>query len=158
MNVRRSGRLTVMRFHTTIELAGRTATGFAVPPEVVDALGGSRKPAVEVTINGGSYRTSVAARGDRYLVPVSAENRAVVGVAAGDVVEVDIALDTAPRDVALPDDLAAALDGDARAFYDALSFSAKQRVVLPIEQAKKPETRRSRVDKAAALLSAGRKP
>ena len=148
-----------MRFHATLELAGKTATGFRVPDEVVGALGAGRKPAVRVTIAGHTYRSTVARRGDRYLIGVSAENRARAGVAAGDAVDVDIELDTEPREVTVPPDFAAALDADpqARRFFDGLSFSQKQGYVLPIEQAKKPETRERRLAKAIALLREERK-
>jgi antitoxin component of MazEF toxin-antitoxin module len=85
-----------MRFRTTVELGGRTATGMRVPPEVVEALGAGKKPPVRVTIGGHTYRSTVATRGGVYLLPISAENRAGAGVAAGDEVEVDVELDDAP--------------------------------------------------------------
>jgi Bacteriocin-protection, YdeI or OmpD-Associated/Domain of unknown function (DUF1905) len=148
-----------MRFRATLESGGKTATGIEIPAKVVEALGSGRKPPVRITIGGHTYRSTVASRGDRYLVGVSAENRALAGVAAGDEVDVDIELDTAPREVAVPTDLATALDADAEArrFFEALSFSQKQWYVIPIEQAKKPETRTRRIEKALAMLRAGRK-
>ena len=143
-----------MRFMTTVELGGKTATGFEVPADVVDALGSGRKPAVTVTIGGHTYRSTVAARGGRYLVPLSAENRTAAGVAAGDDVEVDLELDTAPRELVVPDDLTAALDADpaARAAFDALSYSNRQRYVLSVEGAKTDATRQRRVAKAVEEL------
>ncbi len=148
-----------MRFHATIELNGKTATGIRVPVEVVDGLGAGRKPAVLVTIAGYTYRSTIATRGDRYLVGVSAENRAGAGVAAGDEVEVEIQLDTEPREITVPPDLAEALEADARArqFFDGLSYSQKRWYVEPIDQAKKPETRERRVAKAVEMLKAGRR-
>jgi len=148
-----------MRFHTTIKQGGKTATGIEIPPEIVEAMGAGRKPAVRVTINGHTYRSTVASRAGVYLVGVSAENRAGAGVAGGDEVDVDIELDTEPREVTVPSDLAAALDAHpaARRFFDGLSFSQKQYFVLPIEGAKKPETRERRVEKAVAMLREGRK-
>src|SRR3954464_12580629 len=95
-----------MRFRTTLQLDGKTATGLLVPPEVVAGLGESRKPAVTVTLNGFTYRSTIASRGGRYLLPVSADIRKQSGVAAGDEVEVDVELDTAPREITVPDDLA----------------------------------------------------
>jgi Domain of unknown function (DUF1905) len=77
-----------MRFRTTLELAGKTATGFRVPPKVVEALGHGKRPPVTVTIRGYTYRNTVAAYGDVYLIGVSAEHRAAAGVAAGDEVDV----------------------------------------------------------------------
>ena len=148
-----------MRFRATLELGGKTATGFRVPDDVVDALGAGKKPAVRVTIGGHTYRSTVARRGDRYLIGVSAENRAGAGVAAGDEVDVDIELDNEPREVTVPPDFAYALDADpqARRFFDGLSFSQKQWYVIPIEQAKKPETRQRRLAKAIGMLREGRK-
>jgi hypothetical protein len=148
-----------MRFHATLELAGKTATGFRIPDEVIDALGAGKKPAVRVTIHGYTYRSTVARRGDRYLMGVSAENRAGAGVAAGDEVDVDIELDTEPREVTVPPDFADALNADpqARRFFDGLSFSQQQWYVLPIAEAKKPETRDRRLAKAMSMLCEGRK-
>jgi antitoxin component of MazEF toxin-antitoxin module len=148
-----------MRFRTTIEQAGKTATGIRIPSEIVEALGAGRKPPVRVTINGHTYRSTVASRAGRFLVGVSAENRASAGVAGGDEVDVDIELDTEPREVTVPADLAAALDAHpaARRFFEGLSYSQKQYFVLPIESAKQPETRERRVEKAVAMLREGRK-
>jgi bifunctional DNA-binding transcriptional regulator/antitoxin component of YhaV-PrlF toxin-antitoxin module len=146
-----------MRFRTTVELHGRTATGMPVPAEVVEALGAGKKPPVRVTIDGHTYRSSVGSRGGVYLLPLSAENRAAAGLAAGDEVEVDVELDDAPREVTVPDDLRAALatDDAARTAFEALPYSHRQRHVLAIEDAKTPETRARRIDKALELLRAG---
>ena len=147
-----------MKFRTTVLLGGKTATGLPVPDDVVEALGAGKKPAVTVTLGGHTYRTTVASRGGRFLVPLSAENRERAGVAAGDDVEVEIALDTAPRELEIPADLAAALAADdtARARFESLSYSAKQRFVLPIGQAKTEETRQRRVAKVITDLRAGK--
>ena len=69
-----------MRFRATIDLNGKTATGIRVPPDVVAALDSGKRPAVRVTIAGYTYRTTVAPRGDRFLISVSAENRERAGV------------------------------------------------------------------------------
>lgn len=147
-----------MRFRTTVELGGKTATGMPVPPEVLEALGGGKRPPVRVTVDGHTYRSSVGSRGGVYLIPLSAENRAAAGVAAGDEVEVDVELDDAPREVAVPDDLRAALAADdaARTAFEALPYSHRQRHVLAIEDAKTAETRARRVDKALEMLRGGR--
>lgn len=147
-----------MRFDTTIELGGKTATGFEVPPEVIEELGAGRKPAVRVTIGGHTYRSTVATMGGRFMIPLSAANRAAAGIAAGDAVEVDLQLDTKPRELEIPPDFAAALDGDADAkrFFEQLSFSNRQWHVLSVEGAKKPETRRRRIEKSIAMLREGR--
>lgn len=146
-----------MRFHATIELNGKTATGIEVPPEVVTELGGGKRAKVTVTINGFTYRNSIASMGGRFLISVSADVRAQAGVAAGDQVEVDVGLDTAPREVTVPDDLAAALAGDAKArgAFEKLTYSHQLRWVTWINDAKKAETRDRRVVKAIEDLRAG---
>ena len=147
-----------MKFRATVELGGKTATGIEVPPDVVAALGSSRKPAVRVTINDYTYRSTVATMGGRFMVGVSAEVRAAAGIAAGDVVDVEMELDTAPREVNVPADFAAALDRDpdARRFFDGLSYSNRLRFVLNVEGAKTDETRQRRIDKSVAMLHEGR--
>jgi hypothetical protein len=144
-----------MKFRATVELNGKTATGIEVPAEVVAALGKGKRPPVTATVNGYSYRTSVAAMGGRFLMPVSAQVRQDAGVAAGDVVDVELELDEAPRTVAVPDDLAEALAGDpaAGAAFARLSYSHQQRHVLAIESAKAPETRQRRIAKTVADLA-----
>ena len=129
-------------------------TGIPVPPEVVEALGGGKRPAVNVRINGFDYRTSVGSMGGRFLVPVSAERRAAAGVKAGDTIEVELTLDTAPRELSVPADLAEALAADpaAQAAFDKLSYSARQRHVLAVEGAKTAETRARRIGKVVDEL------
>jgi hypothetical protein len=146
-----------VRFRTTIELGGKTATGLEVPAEVVEALGAGKKPPVRVTIGGHTYRSTVAVMGGRYLLPLSAENRTAAGVAAGDDVDVEVELDREPREVTVPADLAAALDDDApaREAFQRLSYSHRRRHVLAIEDAKTPETRQRRVAKALEMLRDG---
>ena len=147
-----------MRFRATLLGAGKTATGIEVPPDVVASLGQSKRPAVRVTINGHSYRSTVAVMGGKFMLGVSAENRAAAGVAAGDELDVDLELDTAPREVTVPSDLAAALkrDTEAKRFFDSLSYSRKQRIVLSVEGAKAAETRQRRIDKSMKDLREGR--
>jgi Domain of unknown function (DUF1905)/Bacteriocin-protection, YdeI or OmpD-Associated len=143
-----------MRFRGVIELSGKTATGVEVPAGVVAGLGPGKRPKVRVTINGYTYRSSIAPMGGRFMFPVSAEVRAGAGVAAGDDVDVDIELDDEPRTVAVPADLADALgrDPDAQRTFDELSYSNKQRYVLSIEGAKTAQTRQRRIDKAIGEL------
>ncbi|CAM4093029.1 YdeI/OmpD-associated family protein [Paenibacillus alkaliterrae] len=147
-----------MKFRTVIELGGKTATGFEVPSEAVAALGTSKKPAVIVMIGGYTYRSTVASMGGRFMLPLSAENRNGAGVAAGDEVEVELVLDTEPRELEVPADFSEALSGvpAARQFFDGLSYSNKRRFVLSIDGAKTAETRQRRIDKAVLMLSEGR--
>lgn len=147
-----------MKFRTTIEQGGKTATGIRIPDEIVEALGSGRRPPVKVIINGFTYRSTVAVLGGAYMVGVSAENRAGAGVAGGDEVEVQIELDTEPREVSLPDDLAAALDAEpkARETFDRLSNSNKGWHVLQVTGAKTDETRQRRIGKSVEMLREGR--
>ena len=146
-----------MEFRTTVELGGKTATGLRVPDDVVEALGGGKRPPVQVTVGGYSYRTTVAPMGGAFYLPLAAEHREAAGLAAGQEVDVRIELDTAPRETPLRDDLAAALDGAARTFFDGLAPSHRKEWVRWVEEAKKPETRAARVEKTAAALREGRK-
>jgi hypothetical protein len=146
-----------MKFRATVLLEGKTATGFRVPADVVASFDRGKRPPVTVTINGYTYRSTVAAYGDDYLLPLAAEHRAAAGVAAGDEIEVSLELDTAPREVEVPADLASALDADppARAFFDGLSYSNRRRIVLAVEGAKAPETRVRRIASWVERLRAG---
>lgn len=145
-----------MTFRTTILTAGKTATGIAVPPKVIDALGAGKKPPVRVTLNGYTYRSTIAVMGGKFMVGVSAEVRAAARVAGGDTLDVDIALDTAPRSVTVPPELAQALkrDAKAKARLEALSYSKQKALALPITQAKTDETRDRRLASALKALRA----
>ncbi len=147
-----------MQFHTTILQGDKTATGIRVPDEVVTGLGAGKRPAVSITINGFTYRSTIAVMGGAYMVGVSAENRAGARVAGGDEVDVDIELDTAPREVTVPAELEAALDADpaARSAFDRLSYSNKSWHVLQITGAKTDETRQRRITKSVEALHDGR--
>ncbi len=146
-----------MRFRSTVELGGKTATGIGVPEEVVTELGSGKRPAVRVTINDHTYRSTVAPMGGRFMLPLSAENRQGAGVAAGDEVDVEVELDTEPREVTVPPDFAAALaqDAEAQAYFDSMSYSHRLRWVLSVEGAKTAETRERRIDKAVSTLHEG---
>lgn len=147
-----------MRFRATLETEGKTATGINVPAEVVDALGAGKRPRVTVTINGHTYRTSVAVLGGRYMLGVSADNRVAAGVEGGQEIEVELLLDTAPREVTVPPDFAAALaiEPAAQATFDGLSYSNKSWHVLQIDGAKTDETRQRRIAKSVEALRAGK--
>ncbi|HEY8772061.1 MAG TPA: YdeI/OmpD-associated family protein [Candidatus Limnocylindria bacterium] len=144
-----------MKFRALIEAAGKTAAGIEVPPDVVAALGDTKRPPVRVTINGHTYRSTVAVLGGRFMVGVSNEVRASAGIAAGDEVEVGMELDSAPREVAVPAELERELARDqaAHAAFEALSYSRKRLVVDPIANAKTAETRDRNLAKAMGALS-----
>ena len=147
-----------MRFRTTILQSSKTATGIEIPPDVVASLGSGKQPLVRVTINGFTYRSAVAVMGGVFMVGVSADNRAGAGVKGGDEVDVDIELDTEPRTVEVPPELAAALDADpaAKATYEKLSPSNKGWHVSQVTGTNNPETRQRRIEKQIAALHAGK--
>jgi hypothetical protein len=147
-----------MRFTATVLSSGKTATGIRVPDEVVEGLGAGRRPKVKVTLNGYTYRTSIAPVGGVFMVSVSAEVRERAGVAADDVVDVELELDTERREVSVPPDLAAALDAgpEARRTFDGLSYSNQLWHVLQVEGAKTDETRQRRIAKSVTALREGR--
>lgn len=134
-----------MRFETTMSQMGNN-TGIEVPAEVIEALGGGKRPPVVVTVNGYAYRSTVGVMAGRSLIPFSADRRAATGIRGGDPITVDVELDTAPREVEVPADLDAALrDGGVRAAFDALSPSARKAHVTAVEGAKAAETRARRI-------------
>lgn len=145
-------------FRATIVQTGKTACGIQVPASVIDALGGSKRPAVVVTLDRYRYRSTVAPMGGEWWVGVNANHRAASGLEAGDEVQVTLELDTAPRELEIPPELGAALDADprARAFFDGLSYSNKRVFTLSVEGTSTPETKARRVEKAIALMREGR--
>jgi hypothetical protein len=145
-------------FTTTVDQAeGMNATGLRVPAEAVAALGKQKRPKVMVSLNGYSYRSTISAYGDVFMLPLAKEHRDAAGVKAGDQVEVTLELDTAPRTVEVPDDLAAALAAKpgARAAFDALAYTTRKEHVRQVESAKAPETRERRIAKIVAGLAEG---
>ncbi|WP_217370671.1 YdeI/OmpD-associated family protein [Nonomuraea antri] len=142
-----------MKFRTLVE-PPEPMRGLAVPPDVVEALGGGARPPVKITVNGHCWKSRVAILRGRHLLGLSNANRQAAGIATGEEVEVELELDTEPRVVVEPVDFARALDEDpvARAAYDDLTDSRKREHVRAIESAKKPETRRRRIEKVIATL------
>ncbi len=147
-----------MKFRTTIVQSGATATGIPIPDEVMQALNAGKKPPVRVSLNGYTYRSTIATVDGAPMVGLSAQNRQAAGVAGGQEVDVDVELDTAPREVDVPVDFAAALDGEpaARATFDGLSNSNKKWHTYQIETAKTDETRQRRIAKSIEALREGR--
>jgi Bacteriocin-protection, YdeI or OmpD-Associated/Domain of unknown function (DUF1905) len=142
---------------TVLKDDGSNATGLPVPVEAVEAMGKGKKPPVKVSIANHTYRSTVAAYGDVFMLPLSAENRQAAGVKAGDSVEVTIELDTEPRTVEVPADLAAALQEKPGAMdaFGALSNSMRKEYVRQVESAKAQETRQRRITKIVAGLGGG---
>ena len=147
-----------MKFHTTIQQGGKTATGIQIPDDVIAALGAGKKPPVKLTVNGYSYRSTVATVDGDFMVGLSAAHRAASGLRGGDDVEIEIELDTEPRIVELPADFAAALEAEprAKATFDKISNSLKGYHVSQVTGAKSDETRQRRIQKSISVLREGK--
>jgi hypothetical protein len=143
-------------FKTTIEQArGPGAAVALVPPEFVEALGGLKQRRAYGWLNGNEFMTATFPyKGTRLYVGVPKAARVAAGVDYGDEVELEIMLDEAPRTVQVPPELATALAAEPQlaARFEKLSFSRKRELAEPISEAKKPETRAARLDKALARL------
>ena len=137
---------TAQHFSTTLFLEGNN-TGIEVPAEVVVALGRGKRPPVVVTVNGFSYRSTVAVMGGLYLLPFSSDKRAATGLGGGDAIEVTLELDTEPRIVEVPPELAVAL-----AAFDALAPSVRKVHVTAVTGAKAIPTRERRIAGILATL------
>ena len=150
--------IATVKIRATIRRAGKTATGIPVPEDKVLELGQGKRPKVRVTVGGHTYRSSIGSVDGQPMIPLSAENREKAGVSGGDEVEVTIVVDTAPREVAVPADFAAALEHEpaAKEFFETLSYSNKLRHVLAVEGAKKAETRQRRIEKSVTDFLAGK--
>ena len=148
-----------VRYRTEIFGSGGTTTGIPVPDEVLEALGGGKRIPVAVTIGSHTYQSTVTPYQGRVLISLSSENRAAAGVAAGDEVEVTLTRETGPRTVEVPEDLRGAVDEDsqASAFFASLPPSHQKAYVTWITDAKKEETRRSRIESAVAMLREGKR-
>jgi Bacteriocin-protection, YdeI or OmpD-Associated/Domain of unknown function (DUF1905) len=142
-----------MRFEVEIVDMGR-ALAFDLPFDPKETFGKVRAP-VRVAINGYEFQTTVGAMSGRYLIGLNKQVRAGAGVEPGDRVSVELVLDDEERTVEVPEDLAAALDSDARAFFDSLSYTYRKEYARWIEEAKRAETRQARVAKAATMLRDG---
>lgn len=134
-------------------------TGIEIPVEAITTLGAGQRPAVHVDLNGYAYRSTVAVMGGRHLVGVNAAVREATGLVAGDPVRVTLSVATTPREVALPDDFAAALASEtvAGSFFASLSNSLQRFHVDNVNSAKTAETRHRRIEKAVALFREGKK-
>lgn len=143
-----------MRFETTLFVSGNN-TGIEVPAELVDELGGGKRPAVNVSVDGFAYRSTIASMGGKYLIPFSSDKRAATGLKGGETITVELSLDTAPRTVEVPDDLAAALEAaGVRAGFDKLAPSAQKAHVTNVEGAKAEDTRARRIAAIVTKLHA----
>lgn len=115
-------------------------------------------PKIQAVIAGTPYRGSLMPMGDgTYCLGVLKSIQDAVGVAQGDTIDVSIELDTAPRTVEPPADLARALakDEKAAAAWGKLSFTNKKEMARSLEESKKAETRQRRFEAAMKRLREG---
>ncbi len=121
---------------------------------------GAKRFPVRATVNGYMWRTSVARMGGEFMVGLPRKVREGADAHAGDAVEVTLELDTAPREVEVPEALAVALetDGAAKAAFDRLAFTHRKEYARWVAEAKREETRDRRVAKALEMLHAGKAP
>ena len=138
---------------TILQEEGKNATGISVPANVIDALGSGKRPKVKVSLNNFTYRSTVAAYGDVFMLPLSQDRREAAGVQAGDTVEVTLELDTEPRTVEVPDSLATVVaENNLGPIFDGLAPSMRKEYVRQVESAKAEETRQRRIAKIVAAL------
>jgi Bacteriocin-protection, YdeI or OmpD-Associated/Domain of unknown function (DUF1905) len=144
---------------TTTLVARGPAAAVVLDPEQVAAVGeGAKRFPVLATVNGYSWRTTVTRMGGEHLLGLNRAVREAADVEAGDTVEVAIELDTAPREVDVPEAFAGALAGDpaARAAFDSLSFTHRKEYARWVAEAKREETRERRVAQALEMLREGK--
>jgi hypothetical protein len=144
-------------FETTLTSMGNN-TGIVVPDDAIAQLGGGRRPAVVVDLNGYEYQNTVGVMGGKTLISVSAAIRAATGLRGGDPIRVTLVLADGPRPVEMPADFDAALAAEptAKAFFATLSNSVQRMHADGVNAAKSPETRQRRIDKSIALFLAGK--
>jgi hypothetical protein len=147
-----------LRFESRLE-SDKEAHFIRVPAAVVTALGQRKRVPVKVTINGYTYRTTIAVYGGQHYLGVRREIREAAGVAAGDRLTVGLEYDAELRTVDLPDDLRSAIEANAAAAaaFETLSYTRKKELVQWVTGAKRPETQRRRMAQAMEMLR-GRPP
>jgi hypothetical protein len=132
---------------TTLLERGQAAA-VVLDDEQVAAVGeGAKRFPVVATVNGYTWRTSVVRMGGEFLLGLNREVREGAGVEAGDQVDLQLELDTEPREVEVPPALAAALaaDSEALAAFEKLSYTDRKEYARWVAEAKKNETRERRV-------------
>jgi hypothetical protein len=148
-----------LKFNTTILTAGKTATGICIPDEIIEKLGAGKKPPIKVTLNGYTYRSTVAVMGGKYMVGVNADVREASGVKGGDKLTVEIALDTEERTIEVPAEFQRMLNKNtaAKKIFETFSYSKKKALIIPVVNAKTDETRNRNIEKALNSLLASKK-
>ena len=133
-------------FTVDLERVQKTATMFRVPFDLGEVFGRARPP-VKVTIRGHTWRTTPGVYDGVGHIVVNRVVKVATGVDAGDRVRVRMELDTDPRTVSVPRDLAAALAADpaAKQAFGSMSFTHRREYVDWVEEAKRSETRARRI-------------
>lgn len=148
----------VISFRARLQPRGPAAAVLLDDEQVAVVGEGARQFPVVATVNGYTWRTSVARRGGESLLGLNREVRRGAGAEAGDEVDVTIELDTTPREVEVPEALAAALAADpqAGASFERMAFTHRKEYARWIAEAKQEETRQRRVQQALDMIRAGK--
>jgi hypothetical protein len=147
-----------IEFRTSLQERGPAAAVVLDDSQVAAVGEGPKRFPVVATVNGYTWRTSVARMGGEFLVGLNKDVRNGAGVAAGDEVDVVLELDAAPREVDVPEALAAALasDAKARAAFEGMAYTHRKEYARWIADAKRDETRERRVQQALDMIRAGK--
>ena len=150
------------RFRVTLEKHEHSEAAIVTIPFDVQKVFGTRaRVPVRGTINGFAFRSSIFPTGDgRHYMVVNREVRAGAKVKGGDTVTVHMELDDELRTIEPPADLRRALKANktARAAWEKLSYTHQKEYAAAVAEAKRPETRARRIEKAVTELTAGKKP
>lgn len=142
-----------VRFGAVLEgVEGSSATFVSMPASIMKRFGGRIRVPVLVTIDGVTHRTTICDMGMGPMVGIPAAMRTATGKKRGDRLSVSLRVDEDERTVEVPRDFAAAMNAAQRRAYDRLSYTHRKEYVLWIEDAKRPETRARRIDKALEKL------
>jgi hypothetical protein len=146
-------------FTAIIQNAGAGGAFVEVPFDV-EAAFGSKRPKIKAMIEGVPYRGILSRMGTEYhMLIILKEIREQIGKSFGDEIMITVEPDTEPRVVEVPEDLLKALkrEKEARAFFDRLSYTHQKEYVTWINEAKREETRRTRISKMIDMLKQGKR-
>ena len=146
------------RFKAQLQPRGPAAAVVLDDEQVVIVGEGAKRFPVVATVNGYTWRTSVARMGGEFVLGLSKEVRQGAGAQAGDEVDVTIELDAAPREVEVPEALAVALaaDPEASAAFGRMAFTHRKEYARWVAEAKREETRQRRVVQAVEMIRSGK--
>ncbi|MFN2445606.1 MAG: YdeI/OmpD-associated family protein [Vicinamibacterales bacterium] len=140
------------RRYTAKILSDGSMCAIPVPFDPKEVFGKIRAP-VKVTVNGYTYRSTIAAMGGPPCIPLRKSHREAAGVEGGETIEVQLELDTEKRQATPPADLVKALKAVPNGWerWQHLSFTQQREHVEAVEGAKKPETRARRIENAVRI-------